>query len=101
MIADKVGIIFEGQILKEGSLNDLISESVHYFELVFTGMDEEKISTLNLDAFKQDRNFMIRCMDEDEVNSVIGLILNGDGKIVSVTPIKKNLEEIFLEEIKE
>ena len=101
MIADKVGIIFEGRIIKEGSLSELISESVRYFETVFTGMDEDKIRAMRLDVSRQGRNFLLSCMDVDGMNATIEVILASGGKIISVTPFKRTLEDIFLEEIKE
>ncbi len=41
MIVDKVGILMEGNIIKEGKLSDLVSHSVKSYEILFRGIDEE------------------------------------------------------------
>lgn len=99
MIVDKVGIILEGEIKKQGKLSDLISLSVHNYEIVFTGMDEQALNKNNLAFTRQDKNYILKAETNEETNRIIKTISRGKGRIISVTPIKKTLEDIFLKEI--
>ncbi len=99
MIVDKVGIILEGEIKKEGKLSDLISLSVRNYEIVFTGMDEQALNKNNLAFTRQDKNYILKAEKNEETNRVIKIISRGKGRIISVTPIKMTLEDIFLKEI--
>lgn len=99
LIVDKVGIILEGETRKEGKLSELISRSVHNYEIVFTGMEEQAMKENNLDCIPRDKNFILRAETNEETNRLIGIINRGNGKILSVTPAKMTLEDIFLKEI--
>jgi ABC-2 type transport system ATP-binding protein len=101
ILVDKVGIILDGEIVKEGKLYDLISHSIQYIEIVFTGVDEERIGANNLRYILQDRNYIVRINDTKTMNDIIEFVIMNKGKIVSVTPVKMTLEDIFLKEIKE
>jgi len=101
ILVDKVGIILDGEIIKEGKLSDLISHSIQYIEIVFTDIDEKRISANNLKYFLQAGNYIVRVNDAKIMNDIIEFIIMNKGKIVSVTPVKMTLEDIFLKEIKE
>ena len=100
LIADKVGIIFNGEIIKEGKLSELISHSVQYYELIFSNIDESRIRANNLSFECREGNYIIRSPEIDDLNRVIEFVILNRGKIISVTPAKMTLEDIFLREIK-
>jgi ABC-2 type transport system ATP-binding protein len=101
ILVDKVGIILDGEIIREGKLFDLISHSIQYIEIVFTDVDEERIAANNLKYVLQDRNYIVRMNDAKAMNEIIEFVIMNKGRIVSVTPVKLTLEDIFLKEIKE
>jgi ABC-2 type transport system ATP-binding protein len=99
LIVDRVGIILGGETRKEGKLSDLISLSVHNYEIVFTGLDEEVLKSNGLDFVFQDKKYIVRADTNEETNRIIGVISGEKGNILSVTPSKMTLEDIFLKEI--
>jgi ABC-2 type transport system ATP-binding protein len=99
MIVDKVGIILNGEIKKEGKLSELISLSVHNYEIVFTGTDKQVLTENNLIFTQQDKNYIIKPDTVDDTNRIIEIVTRSNGKILSVTPIKMTLEDIFLREV--
>ncbi len=99
LIVDKVGIILEGETRREGKLSELVSRSVRNYEIVFTGMDEQVLKKNNLDFVLQDKDYIVRAETNEETNRIIGVVNDGNGKILSVTPSKMTLEDIFLKEI--
>jgi ABC-2 type transport system ATP-binding protein len=99
MMVDKVGIILEGEIVKEGKLSELISHSVRYYEIVFTGIDEKRLGRHKMAFVSKDGNYIAQSADFDTANRSIDFIVKNSGKIISVTPVKMTLEDIFLKEV--
>ncbi len=99
MIVDTVGIILEGKTIKQGKLSDLISHSVQYYEVVFKGVDASLLKSNNIGFELKDNNYITKSKDFEKVNHIIEFIIMNHGKIISVTPFKMTLEDIFLEEI--
>ncbi|MCP4218924.1 MAG: ABC transporter ATP-binding protein [bacterium] len=99
MIVDKVGIILGGETKKEGKLSDLISTSVRNYELLFTGVDESFLSENQLFFTQKEGKYLVTSDTSEEANRVIGLVSKSGGKILSLTPVKMTLEDIFLKEI--
>jgi ABC-2 type transport system ATP-binding protein len=101
MMVDRVGIILEGEIRKEGKLSDLISHSVRYYEISFSGIAEEILTRESMQYTVQDNDYYVKVESNQAVNDTINWITGKNGNIISVTPVKHTLEDIFLEEITE
>lgn len=99
LMVDRVGIILNGEIKRQGKLSDLISHSVRYYEIVFTGIDEKKLANQQVKYVTQDANYITKLETIEEANQRIEWLTKNKGKILSVTPVKMTLEDIFLKEI--
>jgi len=99
MMVDRVGIILDGEIKKQGKLSELISHSVRYYEIVFTGIDEKTLVNQQVKYVLQDANYITKLETNEEANQRIEWITKNKGKILSVNPVKMTLEDIFLKEI--
>jgi ABC-2 type transport system ATP-binding protein len=99
MMVDHVGIILDGEIKKEGKLSDLISHSVQYYEIVFSGISGVILAQRELDCKVRDDDCIINVDSGEEANRTIRWISENKGKIQSVTPVKRTLEDIFLEQV--
>lgn len=99
MMVDRVGIIMNGEIKKQGKLSDLISHSVRYYEIVFSGIDEKTLREQQVKYVLQDTDYIVKLETNEETNQCIEWITKHQGKILSVTPVKMTLEDIFIEEI--
>jgi ABC-2 type transport system ATP-binding protein len=99
MMVDRVGIILNGRIKKQGNLSDLISHSVRYYEIVFNGIDEKVLSGDRVKYVRRDKDYIIQLESNDQVNKTVEWITRNKGNLLAVTPIKMTLEDIFLEEI--
>jgi ABC-2 type transport system ATP-binding protein len=100
LIVDKVGIIIDGEIKKEGKLSELISVSIQSYEIVTSEIDEKMLNKHGLNGSWRDNNYLLKSETEEETNKIIKIINNHNGKILSVTPERMTLEDIFLKEIK-
>ena len=99
MMVDRVGIIMNGEIKKQGKLSDLISHSVRYYEIVFTGIDEKTLREQQVKYVLQDTDYIVKLETNEKTNQRIEWITKHQGKILSVTPVKMTLEDIFLKEM--
>jgi ABC-2 type transport system ATP-binding protein len=101
MMVDKVGIIINGRISRQGQLSEMIASSTRYHEIVCTRISEKQLALINPDFVSRDNQFIITLDNEADINLVVESIIHNSGQIIAVNPIKKTLEDIFLNEIKE
>ncbi len=99
MIVDKVGIIRDGRVKKEGKLSELIFSSVQHYEIAFTVPDESTLAEAEFSFTIRDRSHMATAKNGDESNRIIAAVQRAGGKISAVTPVTMTLEDIFLKEI--
>ena len=102
MIADRVGMLNKGKLISVGKLDDLIGSNVTSVEVTFT-IEPAKLSEMNLkqeDVVVCDRSVMIRLRKEEAVSEILKRIDKFGGKIISVIPQRKSLEDIFMAEIR-
>lgn len=103
MLCDRVSIIHRGVLQKLGRVEDLVGAG--RVEIVATGLRNgltEKIRAVAADARFADSQAVISQPDEPEaVSRVVDLIREGRGHIVSITPKRRRLEDIFVETVGE
>ena len=102
MIADRVGMLNKGRLVSVGKLDELMGSNISSIEVTFT-VDPAKLTEINLkweDAVVRDQNVMVRLKSEDKVPEFLKRIDKIGGKIVSVIPQRKSLEDIFMAEIR-
>jgi ABC-2 type transport system ATP-binding protein len=99
LIVDRVGIIHQGQTTREGKLSDLISHSVHSIQIVFAGLSPAAAAAVSPGVVPREQAWEVEVEREADVSGILALILAGKGRVLSVTPQKRTLEEIFLREV--
>lgn len=101
MVADRVGILNEGRLVSVGKLDELVGSQVNSVDVTFE-VDEGKLDKIRLDKediIKSGRKVMIRLDNEAAVSDMLKRIDRGGGRIVSVVPQRKTLEEVFIGEV--
>ena len=58
-----------------------------------------RLQAIGATVTHEDGRLVALCPDENVVNQAVDLVRSGSGRIVSVTPLKRSLEEIFVETI--
>lgn len=102
-LADRVGIIINGSIRDVGKLDELLGKRVKSIDITVRGGDENMVEQLNeYAALKRsvDDRYLFTIKKADNVNKVIDIVRWFDAKIETVEPIRMNLEELFISEIK-
>lgn len=102
MVCDRVSILNRGKLLKVGSLCDLLAGGK--VEITVTGLDEAAVKKLQAScASLEYRSDCIVILQPEgpTVNETIDAIRSANGHIVSIIPLKRTLEDLFVEVIRE
>jgi ABC-2 type transport system ATP-binding protein len=102
MMCDRVGILVKGTLRAVGTVSDLVNQrSVTAVELVMEGAPERMLSTvreLGGAATKQGPHLLVTVDDAEKAQRLLDELRTGSGKLVSMTPHKRSLEDLFLKE---
>jgi ABC-2 type transport system ATP-binding protein len=101
-LCDRVGVIMSGRVVKTGELGKLLEEIHTDYEMLLKGVDERvmnKLSDLKITVEKR-AGFLVLRFDEDIKSRVLELVSNSHADIVSLHPLRKSLEGLFVEEAK-
>lgn len=100
MICDRVGIIMQGKLLATGRVDELVRrDQVQSVEVVCEGMRTEHfagITAFTSRLVQQGRQSLIILQQPDHLEQVLAEIRKHGGHLISVTPQKGTLEELFL-----
>ena len=102
LICDRVGILVDGQLRALGRIEDLVDTRLNSAEIAFYGLKE--------DSKEEIRNFCTQMVDHSEktlailydresVDRAVKIITDGKGSLISLTPVRQTLEDIFLKEV--
>jgi ABC-2 type transport system ATP-binding protein len=100
MICDRVAIIVNGEIINSGRLRDLISEKIHFTEVILTGLKEEQVRDLSESLTSSGDRIFLKITDESKLEEVLQLVQSQKGKIHSMIPRTETLEDLFVEMVK-
>lgn len=102
MICDRIGILVKGRLKAVGTVQELAgASSVNSIELVVEDVSESVLAgirDLAATVMRRGNQILIKLDDEERVNSLLDLILKQKGRVVSLTPHKRSLEDFFLTE---
>ena len=104
MICDRVGILVRGRLRAVGTVQDLVGTSgVASVEMVVAGLTDAGIQEAERQGGKVLRRgaqVLLRLDDPSRVDSLVELVLRSGGRLVSLVPHKRTLEDLFLEQVK-
>lgn len=99
MICDHVAIIVGGRIVKQGALQDLVSEKVLFTEVVLSGLPAEAFRGLGESVSAKGDRLLLRVFEENKVEEVLALVHDRKGRVLSLSPRTETLEDIFVETV--
>jgi len=100
MICDRVAIIVSGRILSQGRLSDLVSETVLFTEITVSGVAESDLAALGESLSTQAGRTLLKVCDEPNIEAVLALVRAQNGKVHSLIPRTRTLEDIFVDMVK-
>ena len=101
MMVDRVGIILNGSIRRQGKLSELLSRSTQYYEVVCENIADKELAKIQANFACRDGRFILTLASDADVNFIVESIIHNNGRIVAVTPVKMTLEDIFFSEMRD
>lgn len=102
MICDRVGIVMKGRLLASGRVDELVrqdhTQSVEIVCRQIKAEDNAFIHSLATRVLQQGQQCLIVLPNPDAVDAVVGEIRRQGGRLLSVTPHKASLEDLFFQE---
>jgi len=101
-LCDRVGVIIGGRVVKTGELAKLFEEIHTDYEMLLKGADEKIVnyfSDLKVTVEKRTGFFVLK-FDEDIKAKVLEIVSQCKADIISLHPLRKSLEGLFVEEAK-
>jgi ABC-2 type transport system ATP-binding protein len=103
MICDRVGILVKGRLRAVGAVHDLIgTDAVTSVEVVVEGVSEEGVREAANQGGKVVRSgnqVLVRLDNQRGVDDFLALVRRSGGRLISVVPHKRSLEDLFLKEV--
>jgi ABC-2 type transport system ATP-binding protein len=99
MICDHVAIIAGGRVVKQGALQDLVSEKVLFTEMTVSGVPPEAFGELGESISIQGERVLLKILEERRVDDILALVREKRGKVISLSPRTETLEDIFVDTV--
>ncbi len=100
LICDRVAIIDRGIVKSQGKLTELLKGG--RIEITVEGVESSLLSNMNLadsNVRTLPNGLMLDIPEENDVNAVIDSVRTSKGRIVSIVPRRKRLEDLFVETV--
>jgi ABC-2 type transport system ATP-binding protein len=98
-LCDRVAIIINGEVGTIGTLPELMKDAVSWFEIVAEGL-KDNFKHGGMAAEKVANQTIIKLNDNKELDKILKAIIEKNGRIISVTPQRENLETYFARQVK-
>jgi ABC-2 type transport system ATP-binding protein len=97
-LCDEVAILRQGKLAATGNLSDLLANESGSgsFEIIAADVTAEKLAAAGISAKQNGSLISIEAADENEVEKGLAAIRAAGGKLVSVSAVKRSLEELFV-----
>lgn len=102
LICDRVAIINRGKIERQGKLTELLRGG--RIEITVDGVSEQFLHDMEMHDAKVrtvPTGYLLDVPEDADPNSVIDAVRNEKGRIISIVPRKKRLEDLFVEAVSE
>jgi ABC-2 type transport system ATP-binding protein len=101
-ICEKVGIITLGRMRGIGRIHDLLSPKTIYYEVVYRltdGKDALSLKSTPIESRRSGVDIVAKVDDESKLQALIHEIYKHQGSVLSVTPYRETLEDLFVQEV--
>ncbi len=98
-VCDRVGMVFKGQLVKEGALQGLLDDTVRAVELrcaPLTPAQLEGLAPVTGRATALPEGHAFTCANLDAANVAVARLLAAGGRLLSLQPHRESLEETFV-----
>lgn len=104
LLCDRVAIILKGRMVACGHVNDLVGQSAtQSVELIVEGLSAEgmeHLRSLTEKLLTQGAQTLVVLKNQHQVKPALDIVRAAKGDLVSLTPHRSSLEELFIREVK-
>ena len=105
VVCDRVGIILAGRLAAVGRVEELLASPFEQIEVTTSGLSPDAASALAawsvVPPVRSGDRILLAVKGEEDLGQVLRAILHAGGRVHSVVPHRRTLEEVFLERIRE
>jgi ABC-2 type transport system ATP-binding protein len=105
MVCDRVGIILAGHLAALGRVEELLASPLEQIEVTASGLAPEAAAALAtrsvVPPVRSGDRILLAVKGEEDLGEVLRAILHAGGRVHSVVPHRRTLEEVFLDRIRE
>ncbi len=104
LICDQVAILIKGTLKSQGKLESLLDPKTYSIDVCLRGVAPEKFQTIESisnTVVCHNETYTVSVSDESCLSRLLAWVIQEKGQLISVTPRKESLEDMFLEEIQE
>ncbi len=101
-LCDRVAILNQGKLVREGRLMEILDVSVRSVEVEvddLSAANEQKIRSVAQRFRQSGRRARIEFRNQQEVNEVLDLVRSDGARLISIHPVRQTLEEYFVREV--
>ncbi|MEO0075315.1 MAG: ABC transporter ATP-binding protein [candidate division WOR-3 bacterium] len=108
LICSRVGIILNGKLISSGKLDEILSSEIESFEMIVKGLDRKMVKVIERMANKvitdpvqhsPDDEVFVEVTTEEEVERIMAIVREVNGRLLSLQPRRKTLEDHFISQI--
>jgi ABC-2 type transport system ATP-binding protein len=100
-VCDRLSVFVEGKCVKEGTVAELLSGQAPRVEAMVDNVDAAKVRELaQSETLNQIGSRCLVTLSEDQLPTFIPGILQHQGKVLRIVPVRFSLEDVFLETLK-
>ncbi len=102
VICDRVGILLKGKLISAGRIDEFLKKSIDSIEVTAQNLSEVAIEAVGQNAslisrFGKETQFIFT--ESQYVDAAVDLIRKYNGRLVSLQPHRKTLEEYFISQV--
>jgi ABC-2 type transport system ATP-binding protein len=104
VVCDRVGIILAGRLAAVGRVEELLASPLEQIEVTASGLSTEVAAAVAArsvtPSVRSGDRILIMVKGEEDLGQVLRAVLQAGGRVHSVIPHRRTLEEVFLERIR-
>jgi len=100
IVCDFVTILVHGRVVSSGRIEDLVSKQIESWDVTVASKNISKIISKKKIIHTHGGDHLIRLTKEADIEEIVKKTYKCGGKVKSIQPHRKTLEELFLDEMK-
>ena len=95
-LCDRVAVIIDGAVRAVGSISDLVPHDTKSYDVIFSGMELDRISTPVIAHHVRSDATWVRVAVGDR-DALIAELSRGGARLTNLNPVRANLEDLLME----